>query len=430
MATFARPFAMTGVALASIATIAVATPAVQGQFAGVSSPLKLSTAQYELAAFSDITVQGITHAIAAGYGGFIAANDTYFPGEFNNDAILKGTEGAAYYLIDTALTDPLNLENYFFEVGSRGANLLTSGAGAAAYVGVASTFGVDSIQAQVLKTFLNGGLGVPAAASVAAADLSALNLANLNLGGLDIGALLNNVIGNVDIAGLIKDVIGGANIGNIINDLVGGAIGTAVVSLTAGIPVVGTLTSIYFTGKVPGDTTSYGTGFTGVISYATRHLGGIITGVINGIKQVIGGIIKPKPVPLGAAANPVAQVVRNVLGTPAAGSAAAAVASVAGPAAAATAVKPATSVGEDVAKANKDAKASEAPTVEASSGNAVATPAADAPSTDTPVASGTEAPANLTTAPAPKRSAQRGAARAAERAAARAAKRAKVGATS
>jgi len=112
---------MTGAALASVAAMAAAAPAVvPGHLAGLPTPLSLSQAQVELTALADISIQGAIDAFTNGFGGFIGADDPYFPG-FANDALLTGFQGVGYYLVDQALEGivPFNLDNYFFEVGSQ-----------------------------------------------------------------------------------------------------------------------------------------------------------------------------------------------------------------------------------------------------------------------------------------------------------------------
>lgn len=218
MATQTRPFVMTGAALASVAAIAAAAPAVvPGHIAGLPTPLSLSQAQFELTALADISIQGAIDAFTSGWGGFIGADDPDFPG-FANDVTLTGFNGVGYYLVDQALEGivPFNLENYFFEVGSQNpSNFVYSGATAAAYVGASEVFGADSLPAQFLGSLITGS----------------------------------------------------------------SSIGDAIVALTAGIPVVGDLTSVYFTGLAPDDTTEYGTGIMGVLSYAVQK---VLPGIFGG----------------------------------------------------------------------------------------------------------------------------------------------------
>ncbi len=235
-----RPFLTTGVALASAAAIA-AVPSVVT--AGTPTPAALSTATYELTALADVTIEGITGALIDGWGGFIGPDDIFYPNTFNNDAKLTGVNGVAYYLADQALggVAPYNLENYFFEVGSRSqSNAALAGLGAVAYVGVGSAFGVDSVPAQLVKAITSGSF-----------DLSSIN----------IGDILANIdLGSFDLANLAP----------------------AVLALTAGIPVIGPVTSVYLTGRAPGDETVYGTGLAGVVAYAETALPGI-SNLLNGI---------------------------------------------------------------------------------------------------------------------------------------------------
>lgn len=245
MAISNRPFVMTTAALATAAAIATTAPAiVSGQIAGVPSPAKLSTAQFELTGISNISVAGISDALSSGWGGFIGANDAFYPGEFNNDVKVTGPTGVAYYLLDNALDgiDPYNLENYFFEVGAKTGNVV-AGLGAVAYVGTGSILGADSPVTQLVKSIVGGG----------------------GTGGADLGSLIMNA--------------------------------------TSGIPVVSDLASVYFTGQIAGDATVYGTGFAGLLSYAnTKLLPGLggalsnlnLTSLISGLSGLIsqvGGLI-------------------------------------------------------------------------------------------------------------------------------------------
>ena len=197
MATLNRALLTSGAALATASAI-VAAPLLApggGMLAGAPAPTALSSAQYELTALSDITLQGINDAIANGYGGNLGPNDPYYPGDFNNDTKVTGLNGALYYVLDKSGLVPFNLQDYYFEAG---------GVKAVAYVGVTNLFGANSLAGQLAKSvFVDGTV-------------------------------------------TLQD---------------------AVVTLTAGIPVLGELTSVYVNGTVTGDTTNYGTGFAGVAAY-------------------------------------------------------------------------------------------------------------------------------------------------------------------
>ena len=210
MAPLTRPFSATGVALVSAAAICTAAPAVvPGQIAGLPS---VSTAQYRLAA-AKLQVPDLFVISQVGYGNFLGPDDPYFPGEFNNDVKVTGPAGLAYYVVDQVLKDPYNLENYFFEVGAKSSNAIAGGLAAVAYVQTAALFGIDNVITQTVKAAVTGG---------------------------NIGAA------------------------------VGSAITTTISSLLYKIPVLGPIASVYITGKVPGDSTVYGTGINGVIEYAKK----------------------------------------------------------------------------------------------------------------------------------------------------------------
>lgn len=225
----ARPLMNTGVAIASAAAIAVGPSIVM---AGSPTPVALSTAKYQLTALADVTIEGIAGALVDGWGGFIGPDDPFYPNTFNNDVKLTGANGLAYYLADQALEGiaPYNVENYFFEVGSRSSsNTVLAGLGAVAYVGVGSTFGIDSVPAQLVKAITTGAF---------------------DLGG---------ILGGIDLANIVPTVL----------------------ALAANVPVIGPLVSVYLTGQVPGDETAYGTGLAGVVAYAQTALPGI-SDLING----------------------------------------------------------------------------------------------------------------------------------------------------
>lgn len=197
MATLNRTLLTSSAALVTASAIVAApvmTPGA-GMLAGAPTPTALSSAQYELTALSDITLQGINDAIANGYGGNLGPSDPYFPGAFNNDTKVTGLNGALYYVLDKSGVVPFNLQDYYFEGG---------GVKAVAYVGITNVFGADSLPGQLAKAvFVDGTV-------------------------------------------TIQD---------------------ALVTLTAGIPVLGELTSVYVNGTVAGGTTNYGTGFAGVAAY-------------------------------------------------------------------------------------------------------------------------------------------------------------------
>ncbi|SBS76817.1 conserved exported hypothetical protein [uncultured Mycobacterium sp.] len=122
MASRTRPFLMTGAALASAAAIVAATPALvptHDLAVGAPTPLKLSTAQVELTAITDITLQGINDAYWFGWGGYITDTNTYYPGV--SDIYVAGASGVLYYLVDNAAESFIpgfDLDNYYFEIGA------------------------------------------------------------------------------------------------------------------------------------------------------------------------------------------------------------------------------------------------------------------------------------------------------------------------
>lgn len=163
-ATRTRPYLMTAAAVASAAAIVGASPAFVPSaslaLGGAPSPNKLVTANYELAALSDITVQGISDAYFFGWGGYVGSGypndpDPYYPEV--HGVYVSGVSGVSYYLIDNVLdtfTD-FNLDNYYYEIGwlnGGNPNAGYSGAGAVIYVGTNEFFGEDSPISQLTKT--------------------------------------------------------------------------------------------------------------------------------------------------------------------------------------------------------------------------------------------------------------------------------------
>lgn len=167
-ATRTRPYLMSAAALASAAAIVGASPAFVPSdglaLGGAPSPTKLVTANYELTALTDITVQGISDAYWFGWGGYIGADNPYYPNVYSQygPQYVTGVSGVSYYLIDNILdtfTD-FDLDNYYFEIGNLNfgsPNAGYSGAGAVIYVGTGQLFGQDSPIGQLTKTIFYYG---------------------------------------------------------------------------------------------------------------------------------------------------------------------------------------------------------------------------------------------------------------------------------
>lgn len=143
---------MTGAALVSAAAIVTASPAfvpTHDLAVGAPSPLPLSTAQYELTAITDITIQGINDAYWFGWGGYITDTNTYYPGV--SDVYVAGAPGVLYYLVDNAVESFLpgfDLDNYYFEIG----------APSIPYVGAGELFGTGSPIFQAAQTVFYYGV--------------------------------------------------------------------------------------------------------------------------------------------------------------------------------------------------------------------------------------------------------------------------------
>jgi hypothetical protein len=132
-----RPYLASGAALATAALIAAATPAVLpvGEVAKVTAmapaPLKISTAQYHLAA---LTLDELIDAYTNGYGE-----------QVTDDVTVSGISGVLYYVIDTQLATNTDLDNYYFEVSP----------GYAVEQALYETFGTDSAVGQVVNLIWN-----------------------------------------------------------------------------------------------------------------------------------------------------------------------------------------------------------------------------------------------------------------------------------
>ena len=104
---------------------------------------------------SGVTEQGITNALSTGWGGMIGPDDPYYPGVFNNDVVVSGLEGAAYYVLDKALkhrSGSAGVVNYYFEaggvVGSGSVAPSKAGLIAAAHAGANQIFGPGKFSLQ------------------------------------------------------------------------------------------------------------------------------------------------------------------------------------------------------------------------------------------------------------------------------------------
>jgi hypothetical protein len=203
----ARQFLATGAALTCAAIMTTTAPAT---VLSQPSQLRAGSPAYQLTAAADISGQGLGVVLLVGWGDFIGPEDPYFPGQFTNDLRINGPIGVAYYVIDSSMDSAVtkDLENYVFELAARESDpvrAIAAAARAAAYVAVASNLGVGSVPAKLAKSLI---YGVP-----------------------------------FDLPG-------------------------AIVQLAAPIPLVGDITSVYFTGRAEGDPALYGTGLNGLVAYS------------------------------------------------------------------------------------------------------------------------------------------------------------------
>jgi hypothetical protein len=198
MAKRTRPLMMTGVALASATAIVTASPALVSTHdlavAAAPSPLKLSTANVELTALTDITLSGINDAYWFGWGGYVGCGDLdssgnctftpqdpYYPGV--NSVYVTGAAGVAYYLADNIIDQfvpNFNLDNYYFEIGSsRGGGLP-----AVLYVASGEAFGPYSPIFTIAQSVFY--YGVPNVINSLIVSLSSA-LPQLNIGPVTVG---------------------------------------------------------------------------------------------------------------------------------------------------------------------------------------------------------------------------------------------------
>ena len=108
-ATRTRPYLMTAAAVASAAAIVGVVARVRSEresrTRGAPSPNKLVTANYELAALSDITVQGISTRTSSAGADTSAADTPTTPTRTTPRFMVSrlGVSGVSYYLIDNVL---------------------------------------------------------------------------------------------------------------------------------------------------------------------------------------------------------------------------------------------------------------------------------------------------------------------------------------
>ncbi len=231
-----RPFLVTGAAVASAAAIVAASPTLVPSQDLVSGSARSVSANYELMALSDITIEGISNAYWNGWGNYIGAccktngdpfdpsvlypanadgsapyvSDPYYP-ELNgpvayypagadkpsgyyydqNPIYLTGAAGVLYYLVDTTLygTVDTDLYNYYFEVGwlnGGNPNAAYSGVGAVIYVGLSQAFGQDSAIGQLANTIFH--VGVTTTLQSAAVSLATVLVPAVDIGPVKVGA--------------------------------------------------------------------------------------------------------------------------------------------------------------------------------------------------------------------------------------------------
>lgn len=108
MASQARPFLMTGAALASAATLVVATPAIAPGL--TTAPITVASGDYHLATFSDVLSIPISEWVNAyfqGYGGIVGPNNPYplepYASMCNGGCIPVGLSAVAYLGLDALI---------------------------------------------------------------------------------------------------------------------------------------------------------------------------------------------------------------------------------------------------------------------------------------------------------------------------------------
>jgi hypothetical protein len=359
MATRTRPFVVTGAALASAAAVVMATPDLVStrdlSIASAPSPTRLSSANYELTALSDISVQGINDAYWFGWGGYLTNDNEYYPNILNNSnggqpIYVSGVSGVLYYVVDNVLdqfSDSIDLDNYYFEVGLLNygvPNANYSGLGALIYVGTGELFGTDSPIFQAVKTVFYYG----------------------------ITQVINSTIVTLSTALVPEITLGPVTVGG------------------------GILASLYYYGVTPDQSfIANSNGLPAIWSYISTALTGLVPTAAATSSEVAPAATATA---LAAAAE---SATDEVAGTAEAKTGIGSVKSVAAPAVevAATAVDaaPAAEPTAEVAKVVSEAPAADAAAVEA--------PAADKPAADAPAAEAPAADSPAVDAPAAERSA-------------------------
>jgi hypothetical protein len=230
---------MSGVAFVSATAIVAAVPSdVSGTglgIPGLPAPVTVSNAKVELAALADVTISGLIKAYWSGWGGYIGTGngtpDVYYPNinaTGTNGVYVTGISGVAYYITDEALAQfgAINLDNYYFEVGSYYGRKSSPGSGISAliYVGTSEVFGTTSPVAQLAKAIFY--YGVPSLTTATIVQL-AEQLPTVAIGPLKVGA--------------------------------------------------GILTSLYFTGQTPSGNFSYGsTGLSAIAAYLATSITSVL----------------------------------------------------------------------------------------------------------------------------------------------------------
>jgi hypothetical protein len=209
MITRSFPTVACAAALLAASSITLTTPDLfqsDPSVASVSDSVRLSTLPYELTAFSDITLQGISNAYWFGWGNYIQPDDPYYGPlnygyppypQLNLPIYVSGIPGTLYYLIDNILDqfdDSIDLDNYFFEIGSQNfgiPNAQFSGLGALLYVGSGKLFGTDSPIFQAADSLFHSGVTAQiqyGLTALATAFVPKFNIGSLQVGG---GTLLD-----------------------------------------------------------------------------------------------------------------------------------------------------------------------------------------------------------------------------------------------
>ena len=185
MARRIQSYAVAAAAVASTVALVAAVPASPSQ---AYTPTRLSTAQYELTALSDISIDGLINDYFNGYGGYITSTDPYYSDLNPNDTTpiyVTGVSGVLYDITDNVIRTFLpsfNLQNYYFET----AQVFGGGLPAVFYVGASEYIPGGGTVVAIIQ---NAVALAQSAAVSATSILPQVNLGPVTVGGSILSSL-------------------------------------------------------------------------------------------------------------------------------------------------------------------------------------------------------------------------------------------------